>query len=622
MQSPLFKSNSAQESFQKCRGLFLQRVDRLFVWLLLAQAILLLVSSNRGGLARWSVLVVLPVALLLWRSGKQSTRHAVAATQMFLAAIAANAAGNAVEGHLYFFAALALLALYRDWRLFVTASLWMTFEHWVERAPAWGDYVVVWVIQCSCLAYACQRGLSDQWALAEERAKNAQDLERDSLTGLPNRTGFQGVLKQAITEGTRNAEAFALICLDLDRLQVINEQFGEETGDAVLEESSRRLREAIGGGNDLARLGGDKFVIILRDSDTYADTQQSMTRLLDALKPEFQVAGHSLRVTASAGGALFPEHGVDQAILLANAESAMTRVKSEGRNNSRLFSASVGLAKLDRLMLENDLREALDRGEFHLHYQAQFNFQGELAGLEALLRWNHPRRGNVPPLEFISIAEEAGLILRIGEWVLREACRQYVSWERAGFAPGKIAVNVSAVQLAHPSFAESVKQILKDTGIRPHKLELEITESALMQDLPRAADQLRGLRNLGILLAIDDFGIGYSSLSYLQKLPMTSVKMDRSFLPETPGVWTAELAIIAGIVNLAHSLGLSVIAEGVETEAQRVALEDAGCDAAQGYLFSRPVSPDEAQKLLPGIGRVTSLRPFYAEDHAIAAALE
>jgi EAL domain-containing protein (putative c-di-GMP-specific phosphodiesterase class I) len=320
-------------------------------------------------------------------------------------------------------------------------------------------------------------------------------------------------------------------------------------------------------------------------------------KLLDALKAPFDVDGYELFVTASVGISVYPRDGRDAATLQRNADSAMYRAKNQGKNNFQVFKPEISASALESLEIENALRRALENGEFQLRYQPQVDMDGKLAGLEALLVWNHPKLGLIPPAQFIPVAEECGLIVPIGGWVLRQACQQRADWRRAWQAPIKVAVNVSVTQFTRPGFVDVVAQVLKETGLDPSFLELEITESVVMRDVKRSAQQMERLRTLGVGLSIDDFGTGYSSLSYLRTLPIDTLKIDQSFLQEVDSVPNT-MPLLRAIVALAHSLRLCVVAEGVEHERQLEALREVGCDRVQGYLIGEPMPAEATGQLL------------------------
>jgi diguanylate cyclase (GGDEF)-like protein len=389
--------------------------------------------------------------------------------------------------------------------------------------------------------------------------------------------------------------------LDLDRFKTINDSLGHHVGDRVLKEVSGRLTHTLRSGDTVARLGGDEFVVVLQEVREPNDAATVAQNLLRELAPPCFVDGRELHVSASVGITVFPDDGREADVLMKNADVAMYHVKESGRNGYQFFAATMNQQANRRLTIENELRRAIRRSELVLHYQPQFDIERrELRSLEALVRWIHPERGLVMPGGFIAIAEDGGLAQSLGEWTLREACLQSRRWQEAGIAPVPIAVNLSARAFRERSLPDTLRAILHDTGVDAHLLELEITESALMQHSETTASTLAELSAMGIQLAIDDFGTGYSSLAYLKRFPIDKLKIDRSFVREIPGN-VDDAAITQAIISLARSLGLRVVAEGVETPAQLEFLRRNGCDGIQGHLFCPPCDPGETERLF---GRV------------------
>jgi diguanylate cyclase (GGDEF)-like protein/PAS domain S-box-containing protein len=404
----------------------------------------------------------------------------------------------------------------------------------------------------------------------------------DALTDLPNRAALDQHFSQVLSDAQSNGATFAILCLDLDRFKEINDLFGHAMGDAALREASHRLRVAAQGAF-LARVGGDEFVVMTAQAPLPAAAELLAGRLQQALDQEIEIDGHTFELGLSVGIAVYPRDGDDARSLFANADAALYRAKHEGRGAIRFFTPAMDQQSRDRRALERDLRSAIQNGELSLEYQPQLHNDGTFIGFEALARWHHPQRGCVPPAEFIPIAEESGLIIEIGEWVLREACREASSWPRSL----QVAVNVSAVQFRRGNLQHLVQTILRETGIHPTQLELEITEGVLIENVERATAMLQGLNKLGVRIALDDFGTGYSSLSYLQSFPLDRIKIDRAFVMSL-GRTDRSLAIVRAVIGLAHGLGLPVLAEGVETDDQRATLLREGCDDMQGYLIGHP----------------------------------
>ncbi|MDD5249326.1 MAG: EAL domain-containing protein [Rhodocyclaceae bacterium] len=410
----------------------------------------------------------------------------------------------------------------------------------------------------------------------------------DPLTGLLNRFNLEMRLEQALLSAHRSGEQVAVMFIDMDRFKTINDTLGHHVGDLLLAEVGRRLRTIVRESDIIARFGGDEFVVVLAGMSGAVGAAPVASKILQNLGMHYTIDDNLLHSTPSIGISVFPEDGIDTATLMKNADTAMYHAKDQGRNNVQFFTAAMNVAASERMTIERELRVALAEGQLELHYQPQIRTDdGRTCGVEALVRWRHPQRGLVPPLAFIPIAEDAGLIEDLGAWVLNEACRQTAAWRAEGIADIKMAVNVSAHQLRSSTFVATVHAALTRHGLRGSDLELEITESVAMADPERAIERLQSLRQLGIDLSIDDFGTGYSSLAYLKLLPIQRLKLDRAFVRD---IETDEndAAISAATVALAHSLGLKVVAEGVETEGQRHFLERHRCDFLQGYLLGRP----------------------------------
>jgi diguanylate cyclase (GGDEF)-like protein/PAS domain S-box-containing protein len=439
-----------------------------------------------------------------------------------------------------------------------------------------------------CFAFA--RDITER-RVAEERVQSLAYY--DALTGLPNRILLRDRLTQALATARRQKHQVALLFLDLDRFKIINDSLGHTVGDLLLQEVAERLQSFAREQDTVARLGGDEFLIVLTNVKDIPAAAVAAERFMDAMTVGFVIQGHSLSVSCSLGISIFPEHGADSETLIKNADAAMYSAKDAGRNNFQFFTADMTAKAVERLTLENNLRTALDRQELFLVYQPQMEIAtGKIIGLEALIRWRHPELGLVPPDEFISIAENSGLIMPIGEWVLRTACAQARKWLEEGFAAVSVAVNVSAIQFRQEGFPDTVGRVLQETGLPPQCLELELTESLLLSNADVMFSVLRQLTAMGLRLAIDDFGTGYSSLSYLKHFPVSKLKIDRSFVRDV-AVNPDDAAIATAIISMAKSLNLKVIAEGVEDEAQMSFLRTHQCDEIQGYYFSKPLAVDE-----------------------------
>jgi diguanylate cyclase (GGDEF)-like protein/PAS domain S-box-containing protein len=419
----------------------------------------------------------------------------------------------------------------------------------------------------------------------------------DALTSLPNRNHFNGRIDHeiaALTEG----ESLALLCLDLDRFKEINDLFGHAAGDAVLQTVASRVTAILDERQMMARLGGDEFAVLMPGIANPAAASLLAERILEALRPTSETPDTN-SISTSIGIALYPDDAEDRQALLSHADTALYRAKTEGRNSYRFFEASMGAEVRERRMLEHDLRLAVARDELALVYQPQNDIRTQtVTGFEALLRWKHPERGNISPAIFIPVAEESGAILEIGDWVLKMACREAATWTR----PLTIAVNVSAVQLYNPNFVKELHQILLDTGLPPRRLEIEITETALVRDFNRALSTLRQIKALGIRIAMDDFGTGYSSLSNLRAFPFSKIKIDGSFI-KSVNCNEQAATIVRAVLGLGRGLGLPVLAEGVETNAELQFLQEELCDEVQGYLLGRPATIESLRSLTHGEAR-------------------
>jgi diguanylate cyclase (GGDEF)-like protein/PAS domain S-box-containing protein len=423
---------------------------------------------------------------------------------------------------------------------------------------------------------------------AEERIEHL--AHHDSLTGLFNRYNLEIRLSQALLSARRQGQYLAVLFIDLDRFKVINDTLGHHTGDQLLVEVAQRLRSCVRESDIVARQGGDEFVVVLAALDTPAEASPVAGKILRSLAEPYQIESDRLHSSPSIGIAIFPGDGEDAGTLMKHADAAMYHAKEQGRNNLQYFTAALNAAASERLLLERELRIAVETRQFELHYQPQFNANGPFdrpCAVEALVRWQHPQRGLIPPDHFIPLAEETGLIEAIGDWVLDEACRQLAEWKTMGVGPQRIAVNISAHQLRTAALVGRVADVLQRHRLAHDELELEITESVAMSDPANAIEQLEALRQLGVTLAIDDFGTGYSSLAYLKRLPIQVLKLDRAFVRDIESDEN-DAAISAATLALAHSLGLKVVAEGIETEGQSLFLRQHGCDLLQGYLYGRP----------------------------------
>ncbi len=437
----------------------------------------------------------------------------------------------------------------------------------------------------------------------------------DALTGLPHRALLQDRLNNAVARARRKGEMIALLFLDLDRFKSVNDTFGHAYGDEVLKDVARRLRAWAREQDTVARLGGDEFVIMLNGVEGVANAAAAVQRVLQLMNANFLIQGQSLSVGCSIGVSLFPDHGDDGETLLKNADAALYSAKEDGRGNARFFTGAINATATEWLKIEKHLRQAVARNEFFLVYQPQMEISsGKITGLEALLRWQQPEMGLVPPSSFVPIAESSGLILPIGEWALRTACTQVRRWHEEGVLAVPVAVNVSAVQFRQDGFVDLLKRVLQETGLPAQFLELELTESLLLSNADLIFSVLQELKDMGVKLAIDDFGVGYSSFSYLRQFRANRLKIDQSFIQHVPAD-PDDSAITVAVINVAKTLKMKVIAEGVETAAQMSFLRKHGCDQIQGYYFSRPIMTEDLPARL-AILRGDASEAFSGEDAA------
>ena len=445
---------------------------------------------------------------------------------------------------------------------------------------------------------SAQIGQSFQRRLAEDQLRFI--ATHDSLTDLPNRSLFNERLRHALHQGTRYTRGIAVMFIDMDRFKVVNDSLGHSAGDRLLQDSAKRLAECLRESDTVARLGGDEFVVMIENFTAPKDAIAVAQKALASLAKPFFVDGQEFLMSASIGISTFPDDGKDAETLLKNADIAMYRAKDQGRNNYQFYSAQMNKHTFERLAMESSLRRAVERNEFQLHYQPKLDLRtGAIAGVEALVRWQHPDWGMVSPAQFIPLAEETGLIVQIGEWVLRAACEQNKRWRDQGIPPLRVAVNLSARQFAQKTLLSDIAKTIAQSGLTPDCIELEITESLVMTNPEHATETLHKLKTMGISLSIDDFGTGYSSLAYLKRFPIDCIKIDRSFIKDIP-TEADDMAITRGVIALGHSLRLKVVAEGVETVEQQDFLRSNDCDEMQGYLFSKPLPAEEVTALLKG----------------------
>ncbi len=477
------------------------------------------------------------------------------------------------------------------WKSLNDVGYWQG-ELWDRRKD--GSIYPKWV---SISAIRDEGGMASHYVASfsdiSERKAAEERMERlaryDALTGLFNRFSLHERLEQALALAHRDQRHLALMFIDMDRFKIINDTLGHQVGDDLLVQVAQRLQACVRESDIVARLGGDEFVVVLTDNNSAINAAATVAqKILEQLGKPYVIHEQELHSTPSIGVSLYPNDGVDVSALMKAADTAMYHAKEKGRNNAQFFTVDMNKAASERLYLERELRLAVERQQFELHYQPQILSQGGICGVEALIRWRHPDKGLISPIKFIPLAEEIGLIEVIGTWVIAEACRQLAAWKKARLHPGRIAVNLSARQLHSATLVNQVQASMQQYDIQTGELELEITESVAMADPERAIGQLLALQQLGVELAIDDFGTGYSSLAYLKLLPIQTLKLDRSFVKDLESNQD-DAAICSATVVLAHSLGLKVVAEGVETDAQRTFLTTLQCEVLQGYLFSKPL---------------------------------
>jgi diguanylate cyclase (GGDEF)-like protein len=463
------------------------------------------------------------------------------------------------------------------------------------------DYLVNGCIDSESIARTIRHAIERHNLLAQLKKAEKQHTtlaNRDLLTDLPNRAWLLQTLNTKIQKCHEHQEKFALLYIDLDRFKFINDSLGYFIGDSLLKIVTRRIVENARVGDIAAHLGGDKFIVVLPDTTAPTATARVASHLLACIAEPYQIDGHACAISASLGIASYPNDGNDVESLLKHAEMALYSAKSCGRGNYMFFTPEMTATAIDRLTMEQDLRQALAKNEFELHFQPQMEGScGRVAAAEALIRWHHPRLGVVMPAKFIPLAEEAELIIPISEWVLEQACQQNKQWQEAGYPAVRVSVNISAQMLQQTALDATLARILEKTGLEPSLLELEFKECVLMSDCASTLALLRRITNMGVRLSIDDFGNGYSSLSYLKRLPITALKLDKSFLSNVPGNKKDE-AIIQGVVSMAKSLEMEIIAEGIETIEQYWFLRTMTCDGLQGYFFHRPVSAPEFTNFL------------------------
>lgn len=496
---------------------------------------------------------------------------------------------------------------YQDfWNSLLNEGNWQG-EIWNRRKtgevfPAWQTITAVYDTNGDVIQYISIFSDITDKKLSEERIFHLAHF--DVLTELPNRASFQNQLEQAILHASRQHSRLAVLFLDLDHFKLINDASGHPAGDELLKQVAGRIQALLREDDVVARLGGDEFTILLPDIKGSKDVAHVAEKILESMEQPFTLGQDEVVVTSSIGISTYPDDGEDRSTLLKNADAAMYQAKAQGRNNFQFFTTEMNTRAQQRLSMESAMRRALEHDEFLLHYQPQVSLEsGHIIGVEALVRWQHPHEGLISPATFIPVAEDSGLIVPLGEWVMREACRQHQQWLNSGLPLMRMAVNISARQFMHQNLLSMMAEVIRDTGINPEYLELELTESIIMEKVEETVTTLHELRNMGVYLSIDDFGTGYSSMAYLKRFPIDKLKIDRSFVRDL-ATDPDDAAIVSATIAMAHNLNLTVIAEGVETEQQLQFLRENGCEEMQGYFFSMPLPADA----IPGLFLSSNLK--------------
>jgi diguanylate cyclase len=587
-----------------------RRRHRTIVWLLWAHVpALLALGIFMGQPLLHTLQEVGIVAIAAWVAGSEryGTKLRVVAASMGLitcSAIVVHISGGYIEAHFHFFVMIGVLTLYQDWIPFLVAIGYVVLHHGVGGVlapdsvfnhPGAIEQPWTWALIHGGFVLAASVAHIVAWRT------NENQLLRDPLTGLPSRVLFLTRLSAALERLQRRSGRYvAVLFVDLDRFKVINDSLGHPAGDQLIVAVAERLRHALRRHETIARFGGDEFAILCEDLADEQDAIAVGERVLKSFGLPFQLDHGECVSAASLGVALAAEPDQNPEDLIRDADAAMYRAKQAGGGRLMLFDEVTRQRALDRLHTENALRQAIDRGEFRVFFQPEVSIEtGDIVGLEALVRWQHPDRGLLGPADFIALAEETGLIVPIGTWVLQESCRLARRWQdkRTADEPLTVRVNVSARQLADDNLPAIAAKVLEETGMDPALLCLEVTESVLIEDPESSTETLAALKKLGVQIAVDDFGTGYSSLEHLRRFPIDCVKIDRSFVRGLPHS-SDDVAIVGAVIELGHALSLSVTAEGVETADQLGNLQTAGCDTAQGFLFSRPEHPDVLERLL------------------------
>ncbi len=632
-------SVEVKEELERQLSRFRKRVDTYFRYLMWVQWMAVLGLAGWGRPAGWpwhgdhiqlaiwygGALTLLPVVVMRMAQGRQVARLAAGVAQMLMSSLLIEVTGGRMAAHFHIFGSLAFLALYVDWQLLMAASLTLAVDQglrlwltpWsisgvdVVSIGRWAEQVG-WVAFCDIfLVTGCisrMRKLREWTGRYLERDELLRRAYFDGLTGLGNRTWLLEMMAGLMGGNGERAGEFACLYLDLDHFKDVNDRHGQEIGDKLLSAATARIGSIVKPQGTLARVGGDQFVILWPEEEKDGKLAEEVAReiLKHFLRP-LEVDGLMVTVSVSIGISRYPAHGAEGAAILASGETAMRRVKRVGRNDYLVYSTESFAEASERQRAEKRLHRAIENRELQLNYQPIFRLDGSLGGLEALLRWNDPVAGLVPPSHFIPLAEATGLIVQLGSLVLHEACRQASDWRSRGLLPGAIAVNVSSIELAREDFARTTILTLAQHYTPADAIELEVTESALVNDISLAERHLRELREYGIRISIDDFGTGYSSLGRLRQLTLDTLKIDRLFIKGLANS-KADQTLVEHIIGMAHTLGMSVIAEGVENEAQLHALKRLNCDLVQGFLLGKPNSRQVTELMLAAQAELNSGR--------------
>jgi diguanylate cyclase (GGDEF)-like protein len=632
------RPETVESALRKTYLAICMRIDRYFSWLMLAQWVAAILTALWISPVSWAgdtsylhphvtiailyggLITLAPVYLTLMAPGQRITRLTIAVSQMLMSSLLIHLSGGRIETHFHVFGSLAFLAFYLDWQVMLAASLTIAADHFLRGMflpySIFGTHIVqpwrwlehtAWVVYCDIfLLIGCRRRMRSLRELTARHIECEGLLRRaryDPLTRLPNRSYLSETMAEAIekfndAEASASKDGFGCLYIDIDRFKAVNDDLGRVWGDALLPLVAERIRSRLCEDAFLARVGSDEFVAIVPLLAAQSNRGEEAARaILRGLLQPFELDGKDVTVSASIGISHYPQDGQDEAELLWKSDRAMYDVKRAGRNDYLVHTPERTADGEEREQAEERLRRAIDRKEFRLHYQPIFHAGGQVAGLEALLRWSDPVRGNIPPGHFIPLAEETGLILQLGRFVLHEACKQASDWHSRGLLAGRIAVNVSSLELAREDFARTVKLTLRQHYTPPECIELEVTETALVNDFALAERHLRELHDYGIRISIDDFGTGYSSFGRLRQLTLDTLKIDRIFV-EGVADSEADATVVEHIIAMAHTLGMIVVAEGVETESQLLALRSLNCDQIQGYLLSKPLDEKSTEALL------------------------